>query len=433
MSFKHQAYFLLTILVSIQISFVLFSQSVSANPWIQAPDFESNRFFISDKYLHSGFTLNNEGALAVNKNYVYIVHRTGEIQILNVESEEMIQSVTSVPFQDFEQREFGERGLPGVKGAFFDSSRKTLFVSSTVIRNHCAFLGVYSLPVSNFTTIGTAKLIFLTPTCAPIPVLDDATGKITPTNRQKQPNISQAGGRVFLNNKGRLILTVGNFGDDWRSRKVLDIQRKSDNDLFGKIIELKILGKNKFATHQVIATGVRNPSGLTVLKNSNRVIGVENGPEGGDELNEIIPNKNYGWPYVSLGHRYSDEDRKYSTGTLPPYDQALTYKDSIPPIYSWIPSIAPSNLVELPKNLSLNISSVDELLMGTYKDLALHLLQIRGNSLLSDERIYLGYRIRDLNFTLNKTLVILDDNGNIHLLNFNLRINNEAVYDADLN
>jgi hypothetical protein len=423
MKYQQKSSFSLRILISILISLILFTPPVFANPWIQMPDLESNRFFIQDKYLHTGFTVLNEGALAVNKNYVYIIHRTGEIQILNVESQKIIQAGTSIPFQDFEQREFGERGLPGVKGAFFDSLRKTLYVSSTIIRNKCAFMGVYSLPVLNFTTIDSAKLIFLTPTCAPIPVLDDTTGKITAAIRQEQPNISSAGGKIFVNDKGGLILTVGNFGDTWRSKKELDIQRANNNDLFGKIVELKLLGKNKFATHRVIATGFRNPSGLSVLKNSNRIIEVENAAEGGDELNEIIPNKNYGWPYVSLGHQYSGDDRKYSVGTFPPYEQALVYKDSKPPIYSWLPSIAPSNLVELPKSLSLNVSGVDELLMGTYKDRSLHLLLISGNSLISDERIYLGYRIRDLNFTLNKTLVILDDDGNIHQLSFKLRRN----------
>jgi hypothetical protein len=123
------------------------------------------------------------------------VHRTGEIQVLNVESQEIVQSQTSIPFQDFVQREFGERGLAGVKGAFFDSARKTLFVSSSVIRNECAYLGVYSLSVRSFTTFDLPRLIFITPSCAPIPILEETTGKITPTNRQNQANISQSGGK----------------------------------------------------------------------------------------------------------------------------------------------------------------------------------------------------------------------------------------------
>jgi hypothetical protein len=71
----------------------------------------------------------------------------------------------------------------------------------------------------------------------------------------------------------------------------------------------------------------------------------------------------------------------------------------------------------------LNISGVDELVMGTYRDLSLHFLSISGNALISDEKVFLGYRIRDLTFSSNNTLVILDDNGNIHQLNFEPRKN----------
>jgi len=238
---------------------------------------------------------------------------------------------------------------------------------------------------------------------------------------------------MIVDSKGRIILIVGNFGDDWRSKKLLDSQKKNKNDLFGKIVELTISSKNKFASHRVIATGFRNPSGLAKTKESKRIFTVENGPEGGDELNEVLPNKDYGWPYASLGHRYSGDDRKYSTGSFPPYKQALVHEKSKQPIYSWLPSIAPSNLVELPEVFSLDLPGVYELVMGTYRDNALHFLKITGSSLISDERVHLGYRIRDLNFTLNKVLVILDDNGNIHQLNFKPRKINEAFSAFDSN
>ena len=32
---------------------------------------------------------------------------------------------------------------------------------------------------------------------------------------------------------------------------------------------------------------------------------VENGPNGGDEMNILVPGANYGWPLVSLGRTYA--------------------------------------------------------------------------------------------------------------------------------
>jgi glucose/arabinose dehydrogenase len=267
------------------------------------------------------------------------------------------------------------------------------------------------------------KLIFSTPNCAPIPSLSETTGEITAFNRQNQPNISQAGGKIVADKKHRIFLSIGNFGDAWRSKKVLDSAKNNSKDLFGKIIELRDINQNKMATYRVFSTGFRNPSGLTVIKISGAIIEVENGPEGGDEINRVEFGKNYGWPHVSMGHPYSNSDGTYSFGEFPPYKQTTYYKNSMEPIFSWVPSIAPSNVVETPSSFSLNISGVDELVMGTYRDLSLHFLSISGNALISDEKVFLGYRIRDLTFSSNNTLVILDDNGNIHQLNFEPRKN----------
>jgi hypothetical protein len=416
-------FFFVRIFLTLQISTVLLPQPLNASEWTYGTDIQTNRFSISTKSIHTGFSVNNEGALAVNENYVYVFHRTGEIQILNISSQEVELSQTSIPFQDFAQRAFGERGLPGVKGAFYDQFRKTLFVSSTVIINECAYLGVYSIFVENAMNLAQPKLIFLTPNCAPIPVLSETTGDITASNRQNQPNISQAGGKIVADKKHRIFLSIGNFGDAWRSKKVLDSAKNNSKDLFGKIIELRDINLKEIATYRVFATGFRNPSGLTVINKSGAIIEVENGPEGGDEINRVEFGKNYGWPYVSLGHPYSNSDGKYSFGKFPPYKQTTDYKNSMKPIFSWVPSIAPSNVVETPSSFSLNISGVDELVMGTYRDLSLHFLSISGNALISDEKVFLGYRIRDLTFSSNNTLVILDDNGNIHQLNFEPRKN----------
>jgi len=59
------------------------------------------------------------------------------------------------------------------------------------------------------------------------------------------------------------------------------------------------------------------------------------GPRGGDELNLILPGKNYGWPLVSEG-------KNYDGVPIPPHS---TRPDFEPPKLFWVPSISPTSLV----------------------------------------------------------------------------------------
>jgi glucose/arabinose dehydrogenase len=58
------------------------------------------------------------------------------------------------------------------------------------------------------------------------------------------------------------------------------------------------------------------------------------GPKGGDELNLILPGRNYGWPLVSNGDNYD--------GT--PIPRHRTRPDLEAPLVYWTPVIAPAGL-----------------------------------------------------------------------------------------
>lgn len=76
--------------------------------------------------------------------------------------------------------------------------------------------------------------------------------------------------------------------------------------------------------------GHRNPQGLTMDPRDGLLYSTEHGPRGGDELNLILPGKNYGWPVVTYGMNYD------GTPIV-----SITEKEGMePPVTYWVPSIA---------------------------------------------------------------------------------------------
>ena len=82
------------------------------------------------------------------------------------------------------------------------------------------------------------------------------------------------------------------------------------------------------------STGHRNPYGLA-FDAQGRLWETEMGPRGGDELNLIVPGKNYGWPLVSNG-------RNYDGNPIPPHSSRPDLE--APKLY-WVPSISPTSLL----------------------------------------------------------------------------------------
>ena len=86
---------------------------------------------------------------------------------------------------------------------------------------------------------------------------------------------------------------------------------------------------------EVYSSGHRNQLGLTRHPGSGAIWAHENGPQGGDEVNLILPGANYGWPVVS-------HSREYTGGRV----AARTYQEGMAsPEIVWLPAIAPSGMV----------------------------------------------------------------------------------------
>jgi glucose/arabinose dehydrogenase len=143
------------------------------------------------------------------------------------------------------------------------------------------------------------------------------------------------GGRVTFDRDGFLYLTVG-------ERQEQDRAQKGD-DHGGKVLRLRddgtvppdnpFVGKAGFAP-EVFSLGHRSPQGLAFHPETGALYENEHGPLGGDEVNLVLPGRNYGWPIVTFGTDY--DGKKIADATW--------RADLEPPFMYWVPSIAISGL-----------------------------------------------------------------------------------------
>jgi hypothetical protein len=144
--------------------------------------------------------------------------------------------------------------------------------------------------------------------------------------------LHNTGGRIVENSSG-LILTVGDFSKAY-------LVEDNSTDL-GKILSLSSTGKAS-----LISKGHRNPQGLFYDRETDMLIETEHGPQGGDEINIIRPNVDYGWPHVSYGTGYGqvpedpvDADTASHFGTHEGYEK---------PIFAFVPDIGIGQIAKLP-------------------------------------------------------------------------------------
>jgi len=113
--------------------------------------------------------------------------------------------------------------------------------------------------------------------------------------------------------------------------------------LSGKVLRLNDDGSvpddNPFAGRldhkpEIYTMGHRTPSGLTVHQATGTIYEVEMGPNGGDEVNALVPGGNFGWPLVSLGRTYGG----------PWQSETFNGEGMQDPAVFWMPSISTSGL-----------------------------------------------------------------------------------------
>ena len=237
-------------------------------------------------------------------------------------------------------------------------------------------LDSYQLTLGSKPTITKGKNWFTSKPCVPISAVQHAAGRL-----------------AVIDNK-TTYLTVGDLGYP-------KIGSKSARGDLGSVFKVSASKVEK------ISTGHRNQQGIELIGNDLYIS--EHGPRGGDELNLIKKGADYGWPIVTYGQAYSSGD--YVRPTRPGTHDGFQL-----PLYNWVPSVAPTELVQLPATGKWGAWS-SQLVMATLKEQALIFIQLSSKDKVGQvTSVDVGDRIRDLELLPDGRLVATTDSGNLLLI-----------------
>ena len=203
--------------------------------------------------------------------------------------------------------------------------------------------------------------------------------------------VQHTAGRFAVIDKNSVYVSIGDLGFS-------DIDKRNERGNLGSILKLSA----KSAVR--ISQGHRNPQGI-VLFDKKTLMAAEHGPRGGDELNVITKGGDYGWPFVTYGEPYGDGDyiRPAKTGSHEGY---------IEPIKYWVPSIAPTELVQLPVDGWGDWGK--GLVLGTLREEVLVFMKLSETfEVTQSAQVDMDERIRDLEMLRNGDLLATTDSGKL--------------------
>jgi glucose/arabinose dehydrogenase len=198
-----------------------------------------------------------------------------------------------------------------------------------------------------------------------------------------------------VNNRVVLAIGAASGTDDTKTSS----KAQDDSNLFGKIVGINLnIKKTKLSPPTIISKGHRNPQGLTLF--NKKIYAVEHGPKGGDELNLISQNGNYGWNNFSYGTKYIKPDEEYNRSS----------NKYIEPIYYFTPSIGISDVSKCPEIFS-DPGYKNCLLISSMRDGSFYLSKFNPDQsyIQSMERVNFGSRIRKIEGFKNSVYLFTDN------------------------
>ena len=216
---------------------------------------------------------------------------------------------------------------------------------------------------------------------------------------------------------GMLYLTLGDRYSQMNDAQTL-------NNHHGKIVRIykdgRVPDSNPFvkrfgALPEIWSYGHRNLQGA-VLSTDGSLWTHEHGPQGGDEINLVLPGRNYGWPVITYGENYGGG--KIGLGLT-------SQKGMEQPLHYWVPSIAPSGMVFLSSE-RYGRAWVGNLFVGSLKFAYLNRVELSqpfGGKAIKEHKLLedLGQRIRDVRQGPDGWLYVLTDNTRGQLIRLVLK------------
>jgi glucose/arabinose dehydrogenase len=206
------------------------------------------------------------------------------------------------------------------------------------------------------------------------------------------------GAKMTFLEDGTLLITSGD-GFNYREKA------QSLDNHFGKILRINKDGSipkdnpyadNPDALSEIWSYGHRNPQGI--LNYKGKIIGLEHGPMGGDEVNIIEPGNNYGWPAITYG-------RDYNGSTISPFTEMAGMEQ---PIKYWVPSIAPSGIMFYDNDLFPDWRG--SLFVSSMKPGSVRRLEFDGSKILNENIVFDDLsRIRDIAALPNGSILLATD------------------------
>ena len=173
------------------------------------------------------------------------------------------------------------------------------------------------------------------------------------------------------------------------------------NSDLGKVIHMTAEGQRIGGRYYTL--GHRNLLGLAFAPDG-RLWEAEMGPGGGDELNLILPGRNYGWPRASYGSHYDGR-------AIPDDHKGQGFEE---PKLWWNPSVSPSSLLIYSGDLFPQWKG--DALVGALTGQALIRVDIDGDRARKADQWDMGARIRAVDQGPRGEVYLLEDGPNARLL-----------------
>jgi cytochrome c2 len=263
-------------------------------------------------------------------------------------------------------------------------------------------------PLANFEqSVAKAQwsTVFETTPCIPLKGPDRKRGK-NPFRGE------EIGGEMVLLEGNKLLLTVGDSGfAGLESTQVLSQDPAAD---FGKTILIDLATHE----HRVYSMGHRNPQGITRARDGKLWL-TEHGEQGGDELNLLQDQANYGWPNVTYG-------TEYGSTIWPPSQHQGQHIGYQQPTMAWVPSIGACDIAAL--NSKLFPVWDGNLLVGSLSSRSLYRLVVVDDRVVVQEPIALNKRVRDILPMPDGRIMIWSDDWALTLLEPSTQQNGASLF-----